>query len=247
MSDQTDDLVSLAKVADEHWHVHLILRYLQQKNGAAVTRESAALAVGLLRRSGESQKFGAKTVDLCRSHLNAAVADDKASDRVRSFSALSLGMLADQPYGGGALAANGRLVTRVLWRHLETKHAGEDLPVALLTALGMQPPKGVPDGVREDLQAIVEIASQAATIDMYSEYEARNGQALKALVEEHGVELRQFPEDVLIQLRELTGEVLEEIADSDPMARRVWDSLRAYSEQVQPWTAMGEQAIFNAR
>lgn len=103
------------------------------------------------------------------------------------------------------------------------------------------------DALPEDLQAIIEIASQAATLDMYSEFEARNGQALKALIEEHNVELRQFPEDVLTELRELTAEVLEEIADTDPMARRVWDSLRAYSEQIQPWTKMGEQAVFNAR
>ena len=103
------------------------------------------------------------------------------------------------------------------------------------------------DSLPEDLQAIVEFASQAATIDMQSEFEARNGQALKALVEEHGVELRRFPDDVLAQLREITNEVIEEIADSDPMARRVWDSLNAYTQQVKPWTEMGLQAVFNAR
>lgn len=99
----------------------------------------------------------------------------------------------------------------------------------------------------EDLQAVVEIACQAAVTDMYAEFEAHNGRALRTLVEEHGVELKRYPDEVLDQLQRLTGEVLEEIADSDPMARRVWDSLRAYSEQVRPWTAIGEQAIFEAR
>ncbi len=99
----------------------------------------------------------------------------------------------------------------------------------------------------EDLKAIVEIACQAAVTDMYAEFEARNGRALKTLTEEHGVELRRFPDDVLAELKRLTQEVLEDIADDDPMARRVWDSLREYTLQIEPWTAIGEQAIFNTR
>lgn len=99
----------------------------------------------------------------------------------------------------------------------------------------------------DDLKAIVEVACQAAVTDMYSEFEARNGRALKTLVEEHGVQLRRFPDQVLAELKRLSEEVIEEVADSDPMARRVWDSLKAYTEQIKPATAIGEQAIFNAR
>ncbi len=99
----------------------------------------------------------------------------------------------------------------------------------------------------QDLQAVVEVACQAAVTDMYAEFEARNGQALKTLIEEHGVELRRFPDDVLAELKRLSEEVVEELADSDPLSRRVWDSLKAYAEQIKPWTAIGEQAIFNAR
>ena len=99
----------------------------------------------------------------------------------------------------------------------------------------------------DDLKAIVELACQAAVTDMYAEFEARNGRALKTLLEEHGVELKRFPDDVLDELQRLTEEVLDEIAAGDPMSRRVWDSLRAYSAEVMPWTAIGEHAIFNAR
>jgi TRAP-type mannitol/chloroaromatic compound transport system substrate-binding protein len=99
----------------------------------------------------------------------------------------------------------------------------------------------------DDLQTIVEIACKAAVTDMYAEFEARNGQALKALIDEHEVELKRFPDDVLAQLKRLTTEVLEEIADTDPMTRRAWDSLRSYTEQIRPATAIGEQAVFNSR
>ena len=99
----------------------------------------------------------------------------------------------------------------------------------------------------DDLKAIVEVACQAAVTDMYAEFEARNGRALETLVQEHGVELRRFPDDVLAEFQRLSEEVLEDIAESDPMARKVWDSMRAYAEQVKPSTAIGEQAIFEAR
>ena len=49
----------------------------------------------------------------------------------------------------------------------------------------------------EDLQAIVEIACQAANQDMYAEFEARNGEALARLIDEQGVEVRPFPDEVL--------------------------------------------------
>ena len=99
----------------------------------------------------------------------------------------------------------------------------------------------------DDLKAIVEVACQAAVTDMYAEFEAFNGQALDTLIEEHGVELRRFPDDVLAELRRLSDEVAEEIADGDPMTRRAYDSMKAFSKQVKRWTAIGEQALFESR
>jgi TRAP-type mannitol/chloroaromatic compound transport system substrate-binding protein len=99
----------------------------------------------------------------------------------------------------------------------------------------------------EDLQAIVEIACKAATTDMYAEFEARNGQALNSLINDHEVELMRFPDEVLAELQRLSIEVIEEVANSDPMAGRVWDSMKAYTAQVQPSTRIGEQTIFEVR
>ena len=51
-----------------------------------------------------------------------------------------------------------------------------------------------------DLQSIVVIACKAANMDMHAEFEARNGAALKTLIEEHQVDLRPFPDDVLAEM-----------------------------------------------
>ncbi|MBT8061026.1 MAG: TRAP transporter substrate-binding protein [Xanthomonadales bacterium] len=98
-----------------------------------------------------------------------------------------------------------------------------------------------------DLQAIVKYACQAANMDMFADFEARNGEALQTLIREHGVELRPFPEDVLAELREAAFEVVEAQAASDEMSAKVWGSLKTYMENVKGATAVGAQAFVDRR
>jgi TRAP-type mannitol/chloroaromatic compound transport system substrate-binding protein len=79
----------------------------------------------------------------------------------------------------------------------------------------------------EDLQRIVEVACQAANMDMLSEFTARNGEALEQLRNE-GVEVRPFPEDVLQELARISREVLDEIAAGDELSGRIYESFQAY-------------------
>ncbi len=98
-----------------------------------------------------------------------------------------------------------------------------------------------------DLQAIVEIACKAANMDMFADFEARNGEALRKLTQEHKVELRPFPDEVLAELKKASIEVIEEQAASDEMSGKVWASLTSFMEQVKPWTEVGSQYFVNRR
>jgi TRAP-type mannitol/chloroaromatic compound transport system substrate-binding protein len=102
-----------------------------------------------------------------------------------------------------------------------------------------------------ELQAIVRTAADAATRDMLAEYNARSGPALRTLVEQHGVIVRQLPEDVLMACGEKSNEVLNEIyaADTSPqhIVRRIIEDFLAFRSEVIPWTRVGEQAFLNAR
>ncbi len=99
----------------------------------------------------------------------------------------------------------------------------------------------------EDLQKIVEVASRAINQDMLDEFMARNNAALKSLIEEHNVELRRLPDEVLLRLKELSKEVLDELANEDPLARRIVTSYREFQREVSQWTAIAEEAYFHAR
>jgi TRAP-type mannitol/chloroaromatic compound transport system substrate-binding protein len=84
-------------------------------------------------------------------------------------------------------------------------------------------------------------------MDMYSEFEAHNGEALQSLVQEHGVELRAFPDDVLAELKRVSFEMLEEQAAADEMSGKVWASMKAYLEKVRSSTAVGSQYFVDHR
>ncbi|MGF1527270.1 MAG: TRAP transporter substrate-binding protein [Candidatus Competibacterales bacterium] len=103
------------------------------------------------------------------------------------------------------------------------------------------------DQLPADLQAIVRGAAQAANTDMLAVFTARNNQALQTLIEDHGVELRQFPEEVLSRLKSLADEVVAEVAEQDAMAKKVFESFAAFRSQAIAWHDVSERAYLNAR
>jgi len=99
----------------------------------------------------------------------------------------------------------------------------------------------------EDLQAIGRVACQAAVMDSLSDFTYNNGVALKKLTEEHGVELRRFPDEVLNHLGTIRDDVMREMAAETELMGRIYASFQAYQEIVNPWTAISDRAILNLR
>ncbi len=98
-----------------------------------------------------------------------------------------------------------------------------------------------------DLQQIVTAACAIANQDMLAEYTARNNAALHKLVNVHKVNLKPFPADVLKKLRDLSDEVVEEVANKDAMGKKVYKSFRKFRSQARAWHDISELAYFNAR
>ena len=103
------------------------------------------------------------------------------------------------------------------------------------------------DSLPPDLQQIVLTCCRAVNEQMLAEFAARNSDALKTLVNEHGVELRPFPPDVLKRLRELSVEVVREGAAGDPLYARVLESVRAFQAKSSAYLRVAEEAYLAAR
>lgn len=99
----------------------------------------------------------------------------------------------------------------------------------------------------EELQVIVLNAARVVNQDMLAEYIARNNQALQTLVNEHQVKVKKLPDEVTRRLRELSHQVVAEIADKDALSQRVYASFREFRAQVIQWHNISERAYLNAR
>ncbi len=103
------------------------------------------------------------------------------------------------------------------------------------------------EALPRDLQLIVRSAARQATQDMLDEFTALNNDALKTLVEEHNVQLKPFPKDVLSALKVASEETLAEVAAGDEMSAKVYASFKDFREKVGSWHSVSERAYINAR
>ena len=99
----------------------------------------------------------------------------------------------------------------------------------------------------DDLKAIIESAARAVNQDVLDEYTARNNEALVTLVEEHGVELKKLPDDVVKELRRISDEIIQEIAEDSEIAGRIASSIKAFQKQAAAYHAISEEAYYEAR
>jgi TRAP-type mannitol/chloroaromatic compound transport system substrate-binding protein len=99
----------------------------------------------------------------------------------------------------------------------------------------------------KDLRAILEVAMRSVNADMLDEYTATNNQALEALVNEHGVEVRQFPPEVLAELKRISDEIMQEKVAEDEQFAKVFASVKAFEKQVQAYHKISEQAMYDIR
>jgi TRAP-type mannitol/chloroaromatic compound transport system substrate-binding protein len=65
------------------------------------------------------------------------------------------------------------------------------------------------------------------------------------MVNEEGVILKRFPDDVIDQLRVYSAEVLAEVVASDPMSKKVYESFSKFQKQQQAWSKISEAAYYN--
>lgn len=87
-------------------------------------------------------------------------------------------------------------------------------------------------------RAQIEMGCRSATLFGLSESEWENPLALQGFVEE-GVNAQVLPEEVLQELRSITHEVQQEIAEEDEMFRRVLDSQQDWMRIHGEWRTKG--------
>ena len=107
--------------------------------------------------------------------------------------------------------------------------------------------KDIFDSLPDDLKNIVLNESRVANQDMLCEYVAWNNDALQTLVNKHNVDIREYPKDVIEELRHISTEVVSEVAQKDALAGEIYASYSAFLAKVKVWQDISERAYLNAR
>ena len=86
-------------------------------------------------------------------------------------------------------------------------------------------------------------------VSKWNDLAAEHGvpQSLRELIEDHGVEIRRFPDDVLKALWMGTQEAMQKLVAQDPMAAKVYASYSAFYKGVRNYHHISEQAYINMR
>jgi len=114
-----------------------------------------------------------------------------------------------------------------------------------MLALGMN--KKFWDGLTKNEQLIIEAAAAWENDTMMAEYNMKSGAALTKLVNEQGIKLRQFNDDVYDSFGEAAEEVFAEVRAHSPLAKKIDDSFRAARQDLGGWTKISDQAYLSQR
>jgi TRAP-type mannitol/chloroaromatic compound transport system substrate-binding protein len=182
--------------------------------------------VRFIAMAGEVYKrLGATVVTLSGSEIVAALASGALD-----------GLKWNNPYGEAAMG---------FWRYAKYYyHPGWQDPT---TSMDIMINKKEWDSLPNDLKAIVEYCAASANAAMLNEFTANNAPHLEVFVKKHGVILSQFPDSLLIEFANATGEVVSALANEDPLSRKVFQSMLKWRGQQTTWTNMSERSFMIAR
>ena len=96
-------------------------------------------------------------------------------------------------------------------------------------------------------QAIIEAASAQENDNMFAEYYAKSGSSLADLVNNKGVKLRKFNDDVYDSFGEAAAEVFESVRAHSPLANEIHESFLQARKDIGAWMKISDQAYLTQR
>ena len=102
-------------------------------------------------------------------------------------------------------------------------------------------------GLDSALKAIIAHACAAEANFALAEMERLNTEALAALTGQHNVKLRGFPADLVTAARDVSRDVLGELAARNATARKIHESYTAFREKTAAWSRISLKAVLEGR
>ena len=103
------------------------------------------------------------------------------------------------------------------------------------------------DGLSKSDQLTIEAVAAQEDTTMMAEYNAKNGESLAKLLNEQGVQLRIFNDDIYDSFGEAAAEVFKEVRGHSDLAARIHDSFEKTRAQVGGWAKISDQEYMRQR
>ena len=75
---------------------------------------------------------------------------------------------------------------------------------------------------------------------MLAEFTDKNSQALKILVEEHGVQIKRLPQEVLDHLEAISEKLVAEQGQANELSKRIYASYLDFKNKSGNWKNIGQ-------
>ncbi len=96
-------------------------------------------------------------------------------------------------------------------------------------------------------QAIIKALAAKHYSFSLAEFNARNAYALRSLVQEHGVQLRQFSPEIMKTLIDTAAGVVRNIGMTDDISKRIYNSYMETLSAAKEWSAVADEPFIAAR
>ena len=96
-------------------------------------------------------------------------------------------------------------------------------------------------------QEIIRLAAAQENVMNPADFIANHSRSLDVLLRDHGVQLRSYPDEVMVALGKASFQVLADAAAADPRTAKVYESYSVFLDEAASWTEQSEQAYLRAR
>lgn len=103
------------------------------------------------------------------------------------------------------------------------------------------------DGLSKELQRVIKVAAATENILMTAEYHANNIRAFNTLKNQHKVDVRRYPDDVLKAFFKTSEEVVANVGNSGVIEKKIFDSYYNYRKQSMAMTPFTELSFLSGR
>ena len=100
------------------------------------------------------------------------------------------------------------------------------------------------ESLPSDLQEILVTACHRTNRWMGASFDAKNGEYLQKIMNETDVKVGPFPQELLAELKQITLEVLQDLASKDEASRNVYEAMSKFKKDVGFWMNISEKVFY---